>query len=165
MAAAEIGELCYRTIMADGRKALQDMKQHKASSAFERVVESNTLLSGIGFESGGLAAAHGLHNAFTVAEGTHGYLHGEKVAFGLLAHLVLESQPLDLFDEVLVFCRDVGLPVTLGEIGLSSDDMSTLQAIARKAMEPGGLIHNEPIEISEDGIVQALLEADRRGRH
>ncbi len=164
IAAAQIGEACYRTIMADGRAALRDMKHGKATAAFERVVEANTLLSGIGFESAGLAAAHGLHNAFTVAEGTHRSLHGEKVAFGVLAHLVLEHQPDDVFDDVLAFCRDVGLPVTLEEIGLSRDDVSTLRAIARQAVQPGGLFPNEPFEVSEEAVVQSMLEADRRGR-
>ena len=43
------------------------------------------------FESSGLAAAHAVHNGLTVAPGTHHYLHGEKVAFGLLVQLVLEG--------------------------------------------------------------------------
>lgn len=163
IAAAEIGEACYRTVMKDGRKALDDMRRQEATPAFERVVEANTLLSGIGFESAGLAAAHGLHNAMTAAEGTHPYLHGEKVAFGVMVHLALEQQPEDLVDEACTFCRDVGLPVTLEEVGLSADDTSTLQKIAELAVQPGGLIHNEPFPVSVDTVLAAILEADRRG--
>jgi len=32
------------------------------SEDLEKVVEANNLLSGLGFESGGLSVAHGLHN-------------------------------------------------------------------------------------------------------
>ena len=59
--------------------------------ALERLVEANTLLSGLGFESSGLAAAHAVHNGLTAAPETHPFFHGEKVAFGLLVQLVLEG--------------------------------------------------------------------------
>jgi glycerol dehydrogenase len=164
LAAAEIGELCYRTLIEDGRTALSDMRQQKPTAAFERVVEANTLLSGIGFESAGLAAAHGIHNAMTVAEGTHAYLHGEKVAFGVLVHLMLEKQAAELVSDVANFCRDVGLPLTLAAVGLDAGDEQTLRLIAEAATEPGALTHNEPFEVSADDVYQALLAADAVGR-
>jgi len=61
------------------------------SQAVENIIEANTLLSGIGFESGGLAAAHVIHNGLTVLPETHDTYHGEKVAFGVLVQLVLEN--------------------------------------------------------------------------
>ena len=147
IAAARISDSCYRTIMQDGREALASMREGLLSPAFERVVEANTLLSGIGFESGGLAAAHGLYNAMTIAPSTHSYLHGEKVALGVLVLLVLENASSEVFDEVHRFCVDVGLPVTLSGIGLDVDDVDTLRAVARCAMKPGGLIHLSLIHI------------------
>ena len=39
-------------------KAYEANKAHAVTPALEAVVEANTLLSGLGFESGGLAAAH-----------------------------------------------------------------------------------------------------------
>lgn len=56
-----------------------------------QVVEANILLSGLGAESGGLAAAHGVHNALTLFPETHSYMHGEKVAFGTLVQLLLDG--------------------------------------------------------------------------
>ncbi|MCH2134320.1 MAG: glycerol dehydrogenase [Phycisphaerales bacterium] len=164
IAAVEIGEACYRTIMSDGRTALADMKRGEVTEAFERVVEANTLLSGIGFESAGLAAAHGLHNAMTGAEGTHSSLHGEKVAFGVMVHLALEEQPAEVVDDARQFCLDVGLPVTLEGVGLSADDETTLRAIAERAVQPGGFVHNEPFSVSAESVYEAILSADRLGR-
>jgi glycerol dehydrogenase len=51
----------------------------------ENVIEANTLLSGIGFESGGLATAHSIHNGFTVLQKARASYHGEKLALGTLA--------------------------------------------------------------------------------
>jgi len=59
------------------------------------VVEANTLLSGLGFESGGLSIAHGIHDCFCSFEETHEYFHGEKVAFGTLAGLITPELILD----------------------------------------------------------------------
>lgn len=56
-----------------------------------QVIEANILLSGLGAESGGLAAAHGFHNALTLLPETHSYMHGEKVAFGTLVQLMLDG--------------------------------------------------------------------------
>lgn len=65
------------------------------TDALERIVEANTYLSGIGFESSGLAGAHAIHNGFTILEECHHLYHGEKVAFGTLAQLVLQNSPME----------------------------------------------------------------------
>jgi len=53
-----------------------------ATVAVSKVVEANTLLSGLGFESSGLAAAHAVHDGLTALHEMHHLFHGEKVAFG-----------------------------------------------------------------------------------
>ena len=59
------------------------------------------LLSGIGFESAGLAGAHAIHNGFTVLEECHHMYHGEKVAFGTLTQLVLENVPQEELEDII----------------------------------------------------------------
>lgn len=46
-------------------------KEGICTKAVENVIEANTYLSGIGFESGGLAGAHAIHNGFTAIPETH----------------------------------------------------------------------------------------------
>jgi glycerol dehydrogenase len=132
--------------------------------ALERIVEANTLLSGLGFESSGLAAAHAIHNGLTTAPATHAYLHGEKVAFGLLAQLVLEGQPRSVLRRVLGFATQVGLPVTLAEIGLTELPREQLQRIAVRATAEGDTMHNEPFEVLPDMVADAIMAADATGR-
>jgi len=66
--------------------------QHVVILALEHVVEANTLLSGIGFESAGLAAAHAIQDGLNALDKGHAYFHGEKVAFGVLASLFIDRQ-------------------------------------------------------------------------
>ncbi len=61
-----------------GKLAYESNKVGAITPALEAVVEANTLLSGLGFESGGLAAAHAIHDGLTALEPTHKMMHGEK---------------------------------------------------------------------------------------
>jgi glycerol dehydrogenase len=163
--AAALAELCFKTLMEDGGAALHAVATNAVTPALERLIEANTLLSGLGFESSGLAAAHALHNGLTVAPGTHHYLHGEKVAFGLIVQLVLEGSPGTTIDQVFGFSAQVGLPITLSEIGLGELPRDLLGQIARRATAPGETIHNEPFEVTEDMVADAILAADALGRN
>ena len=162
--ALALAELCYRTLLADGTDALRAVETQVVTPALERLVEANTLLSGIGFESSGLAAAHAIHNGLTTAPATHAYLHGEKVAFGLLVQLVMEGQPREVLDRVLGFAVAVGLPITLEAIGLADLPKEQLQTIAIRATATGETMHNEPFEVFPDLVADAILAADAIGR-
>ena len=81
MMAVAIAACHWRSIVWNG--ACLPLPQAQAvTPALERIIEANTLLSGLGFESGGLAVAHALHAGLTAAPGSHAYLHGEKVGAG-----------------------------------------------------------------------------------
>ena len=162
--ALALAELCYRTLLDDGIEALKAVKAREVTPAFERIVEANTLLSGLGFESSGLAAAHAVHNGLTVAPQVHSFYHGEKVAFGTLVQLVLENSPQSEIDEVMGFCTQVGLPVTLAEIGLKDLPGDMLEKIVLRAVQPGESIHNEPFEVNSAKVAEAIIEADKIGR-
>jgi glycerol dehydrogenase len=162
--ALALAELCYKTLLTDGLAAVEALQRKEANDALERIVEANALLSGLGFESSGLAAAHAIHNGLTTAEGTHGLMHGEKVAFGLVAQLMLESQPQPLVDEVLAFANDVGLPTTFAEIGIANPGEELLERIAERATIPGETIHNEPMAVTPRLVIEAMRNADSVGK-
>jgi glycerol dehydrogenase len=161
--ALALAELCYRTLLEDGAEALRAVRANAVTPALERLVEANTLLSGLGFESSGLAAAHAVHNGLTAAPPTHTYFHGEKVAFGLLVQLVLEGQPRSVREEVLRFATEVGLPVTLAEVGLQDPPEELLRRVAARATAQGETIHNEPFAVDAGMVADALRAADAMG--
>lgn len=159
-----LAELCYRILVEDGPDALRAVQTQVVNPALERLVEANTLLSGLGFESSGLAAAHAVHNGLTAVSQTHPYYHGEKVAYGLLTQLVLEGKPRSVIDPVLTFSSAVGLPITLAEIGLKEMSPDMLEQIATRATAEGETIHNEPFTVTSDMVADAILAADAMGR-
>ncbi len=161
--ALALADLCYETLLADSLQAIDAVKSCAVTPALERIIEANTLLSGLGFESGGLAIAHSVHNGLTTVRGTHKYLHGEKVAFGLLVQLIAEGQNTDEISEVLEYSSSVGLPITLDEIGVDVRDRSALLRVAERAVAPGETAHNEPFDVTPELIVDAIVAADSIG--
>ena len=159
-----LARLCYDTLLEFGLAAKLACEQHAVTPAFSRIVEANVLLSGIGFESGGLAAAHSIHNGLTALEPTHAFYHGEKVAFGTLAGLQLAGAPAAESDTVFSFCESIGLPTTLADLGLPQVDRADLMRVAEKACDPAECIHHEAGEITPEQVLHAILAADAIGR-
>ncbi|WP_425060477.1 Glycerol dehydrogenase [Sporomusa carbonis] len=162
-AALTLAKLCYDILLEYGYRAKLALDQCVATEAVEKVVEANTLLSGLGFESSGLAAAHAVHNGLTVLEETHHAYHGEKVAFGTLVQLVLENRTTKTIEEVIRFCLSVGLPVTLKQIGVAQVTPDKIRKVAEATCAPGETIHNEPFAVSPDAVYAAILAADALG--
>ncbi len=162
--ALSLAKLCLDTLLTCGADAKSACSAHTVTPALERVVEANTLLSGLGFESGGVAVAHALSESFSVIEEMHAFSHGEKVAFGLLVHLILEKRPDDVLREIAGFCIDVGLPVTLGDLGCENVAESLLRLAAGDAAGPGKPSHNLPFPVTGAMIYDAILAADAFGR-
>ncbi len=160
LTAGALAELCCRTLFADGVAAAESVEVGSVTPALERIVEANTLLSGLGFESGGLAIAHSVHNGLTAAPPTHSFLHGEKVAFGLLVQLVVEGRPSAEFAEVAAFCRSVGLPTTLADIGLADIDAAGIEQVAELTVAEDENAHNEPFDVDARMIADGIQAAD-----
>ncbi len=159
-----LAKLSWDVIWENALPALDAVRDNLVTPAVEKLVEANTLLSGLGFESGGLAAAHAIHNGLTAAPQTHGLTHGQKVNIGSLAQLVLEGAPMAEIEDFIEFTTRVGLPTTLTEIGLTIDDEKELQAIGKAATLPGETIHNMPFVITADDVVVALKSIERLSR-
>lgn len=163
-AAFALATLCYETLKEDGLKAKKSAEAKVLTKALDNVIEANILLSGLGAESAGLAAAHSIHNGLTLLEETHNYYHGEKVAFGTIVQLVLENAPMEEIQEVINFCKKVGLPTSLKDLGIEKIDPEKIMEVAKLSLVEGETIHNMPFEINADLVYGAILSADLIGQ-
>lgn len=162
LAGTEMGRLCADTIFEYAIGAISAVQNKRPSIALEKVVEANILLSGIGFESGGVAASHAFANAFSRISETHiSFLHGEMVAVGVLSQLALEDDEQEA-QQVTEFFAEIGLPTTLAQIGLSNH-LDGMQSVANAAADIP-FLQNMPIDdLSAEALLAALAAADARG--
>ena len=138
------------------------MAANTVNDSLETVVEANTLLSGLGFESGGLAAAHGIAQSYTAIPKVHAnYLHGEMVAMGTLAQLMMESRP-DEAARVAEFFATVGLPIHLGQLSLDAADGSALEVVSQGTLA-FPFIGNMAMPVTAELVRSAVLDAHRLG--
>jgi len=173
LAALALARLCRDVILDHGISALEACRRREVDDDLEQTVEAATLLSGLGFESAGLAAAHAIHNGLTAVTATHGTLHGEKVAFGTLVQLALEARAADAdaglraeMNVMAEFCARVGLPVTLRQLGIAGGGAAVHEAvlaIARRATIAGETIHNMPFRVDAAAMAAAIAAADALG--
>jgi len=131
LVAMAIADLCYRTLRAHGVAAMAAAEAHRPDPAFEAVVEANVLMAGIGWESGGLSYAHAVVRGLVQARDAKNNPHGEHVAYGTLVQLAIEGREDGEIRDLAGFLRAVGLPASLGELGMAEVTDAEIAEIAR----------------------------------
>lgn len=162
-AAFALAKLCREILLSDGIKAVTAAEQGLSTQAVENIIEANTYLSGVGFESSGLAAAHAIHNGLTILPECHDKLHGEKVAFGTLTQMVLENCPLEEILDIISFCAIVGLPVTFADLGIDKVSDERLMEVAERSCAADDTMANMPFEVTPQDVFAAMKTADSLG--
>lgn len=136
-------------------------------AAWQEVVDATVLLAGVIGGIGGAqcrtVAAHAVHNGLTQLTASHGTLHGEKVAYGILVQLRLEAMgpkgalATTARQQLVQFYRTIGLPLTLRDLGMADISLSELQQAATFACREGSDIHHLPFTISPDALMAAMV--------
>ncbi len=156
-----VAQECENTLFAYGDEAYAAAIAHADTKAFDRIVEANTLMSGVGFESGGLAAAHAINDALSVLNGpVHERLHGEKVAFGLLTQLMLEGAATERFEKYFHFLKKLHLPTNFVELGIEDPSEANLLKVGKAACAPNDTMNRMPFEVTPLDVVNAMRGVD-----
>jgi glycerol dehydrogenase len=163
LAVLALSRLCYETLLESGLQAKFAVERKVVTPALEAIVEANILLSGLSSENGGHAAAHSIHNGLTTLAATRSVLHGEKVAFGVLAQLVMEGRPARDLREVQEFCYSVGLPICLDDLNLPDPSADDIRQVAEAAVAEGETIHATWFPVTAKMVEAAIWTADALG--
>jgi len=150
----------FATLLAHAPQAMADAVAGRLSPAFEAVVEAVILMSGLGFENGGLSLAHSLTRGFTREPAVATVRHGEQVAFGLLVQLHLTPGAEATLRELIPFCAKLGLPTRLADIGLSRHHVAVLDRIAAATLTAPHIGHLPGPPLTAPAIRDAMLAVD-----
>ena len=130
-----MARFAFDTLMEYGYQAMLEAENNIAGQALEAVVEANILLSGLGYESGGLAAAHAIALSWTRVFDLFEVhpSHGQFVAFSTLTQLMMEGRNAAFLDEIYDFCNSIGLPTTLEALGLENANDEAIRMVSEDA--------------------------------
>ena len=159
-----LAELGYDILMEYGVEARRAVENKIVTPAVEKVVEANVLLSGLGFESGGVATAHMIANCLPSLPECHGLMHGQEVGFGIISQLCLEEDvEVEEIYDIVDFEIAVGLPVTFADLGLEGVSRDRLESIGKICAGEGSLCHFHPFKVTPESVVDAMIAADALG--
>ncbi|MEG4225322.1 iron-containing alcohol dehydrogenase family protein [Microcoleus sp. N9_B2] len=137
------------------------------SETWQEVTDAAVLLAGVIGGIGGAqcrtVAAHAVHNGLTHLLASHGTLHGEKVAYGILVQLRLEEMlqnnqlAASARQQLLKFYAEIGLPQTLDNLGLGDVSLTQLQQAADIACNPDSDIHRLPFKVVPEQLMAAMV--------
>lgn len=161
-AGVAIAKRCYNILIENGCAAKLAVSKKCVTPAVENVIEANIYLSGVGFENTGLAAAHMFYNGTVQLAECKNFMHGEIVAFGTAVQLVADNCAESELKDVFTFCTRVGLPVTLGDIGIT--DVQSVELAARDAIERTKKDRLITAHVGEQEFYDAIIVADALGR-
>ena len=167
--------LCLDILLEFGEKALREVEAGEPGPALEAIVEANILLSGLGYECGGLAAAHAIAGSLTLIHDRFDPepYHGELVAFSTLTQLIMDASGPETLDQIYGFCKKVGLPTTFSEMGLSDvseEDLGLVAEDASKSPLMGAMPKafrppdSEGRFYDPEEILRCLIETDEYGQ-
>ena len=122
------------------------------------------LMSGLGFENGGLSLAHSLTRGLVKARGAKNAIHGQHVAWGALVQLAAENREQDLLS-LLEFNREISLATCLADLGMANPTEPEISDIAHWTMTAPHLA-NLSINIDVLGVIKAIHDVEQIGvRH
>ena len=158
-----LARLCRDLLLQYGYQARRDAEAKKDTQAVENVVEANIYLSGIGFENNGCAAAHAIYNGMTSVIAPLEAMHGEAVALGTLAQLIMEYNETEVWNraewnQAVDFYRKVGLPLSFHQLGIADAGDRLLHKIAAASCRADSKVHNMPFEVTPEKTFQALKQ-------
>ena len=155
-----LARVCYDVLLRDALAAKYAAERGALTQAVENIIEANTLLSGLGFENCGVSGAHGIRDGLTALDETHGFYHGEKVAFRTLCLLMLEGRPLAEIEATARFCRSLGLPSTLTDLNLANASSAAIERVAIAALAPDSVTWRSAAPLSVATVRDAIMALD-----
>lgn len=106
---------CFDNLMKYGIDSISGFENKEIGDLQEIIIRTNIYLSGVGFEKSGTNLAHEISYKLNCPK-----MHGEKVAYGTLVQLCYETA--EELNEVYDWCKKIGLPISLNDLGLSNFD-------------------------------------------
>ena len=160
--------LAIRDVLLESSEAaLADQQRGEVTQAFRDVVDAiiagGGMVGGLGERYTRVAAAHAVHNGLTVLPQTEKFLHGTKVAYGILVQSALLGQD-DVLAQLVAAYQRFNLPTTLAELEVDIHNRAELDKVIAHTLRPVESIHALPVAVSADKLYAAFEKVETFAR-
>lgn len=146
-------------LLKQSEAALQAVKQGELTQDFLDVVDAiiagGGMVGGLGERYTRVAAAHAVHNGLTLLPQTEHFLHGTKVAYGILVQTALLEQD-EALQSLIVAFNQLGLPTHLAALDVDINDRDAIELVISRILKPSESIHYLPVELNSDKMWAAI---------
>ncbi|KJI58584.1 oxidoreductase [Enterobacter asburiae] len=139
----------------NGALAIRDVLLARSEEALADQ-QRGGMVGGLGERYTRVAAAHAVHNGLTVLPQTEKYLHGTKVAYGILVQSALLGQD-DVLAQLVAAYQRFNLPTTLRELDVDINNRDELDRVIAHTLRPVESIHYLPVTLTPD-VLRAAFE-------
>lgn len=155
--------LAKDAILEHSAQAIEDMENQKVTKIFKSLSEIvfglAGLVGGLGDKYARNAAAHAMHDGLgKYIPESQKFLHGEKVAYGILYQLAIEERWEEI-DELIPFYKELDLPMSLKHMGIFPEER-VLEKIV-EFIDSKEKVHLIPQTINEEILFNAIIELEK----
>ena len=168
---AELGlalaHTCTEPLMTYGVQGMEDVRNGKSTEAVKQIaldiVVNTGYVSNLTNQNDyyyNSSVAHAFYNASCAIPRKGHYLHGQVVSLGVLVLFAYTGDRTGL-ERYAAFNKQMGLPVTLAEVGLALDD---IPALCEHAHATNEWKQGNPEPFTDEKFAAAIKAADAYGR-
>lgn len=150
-------QLAVDVMREEAPKALEDLKNHRISPAFESVVSMIMHNCGPLWTACSMGLAHAIDEVFLYFPQSHKIPHGLRVGFAAILMLAYAGWEKEKIDQYIAFCRKVGIPTTLKELHLNGISPEQWKKAATETIGKRNALASLPYVVNFGEIIPYLL--------
>lgn len=150
-------------LLNNSEQALADQQNQQLTQSFcdvvDAIIAGGGMVGGLGDRFTRVAAAHAVHNGLTVLPQTEKFLHGTKVAYGILVQSALLGQD-DVLAQLTGAYQRFHLPTTLAELEVDINNQAEIDKVIAHTLRPVESIHYLPVTLTPDTLRAAFEKVE-----
>ncbi|EGO5045640.1 hydroxycarboxylate dehydrogenase HcxA [Escherichia coli] len=150
-------------LLNSSEQALADQQNQQLTQSFcdvvDAIIAGGGMVGGLGDRFTRVAAAHAVHNGLTVLPQTEKFLHGTKVAYGILVQSALLGQD-DVLAQLTGAHQRFHLPTTLAELEVDINNQAEIDKVIAHTLRPAESIHYLPVTLTPDTLRAAFEKVE-----
>jgi len=126
----------------------------------DAIIAGGGLVGGLGERYTRIAAAHAVHNGLTVLPQTNRFLHGTKVAYGILVQAALLGDNNTL-EQLIKLFRQFNLPTSLHDLDIDIKNENDINKFIQHTLRPEESIHLLAEPVTPEKLYTALQKIEK----